>query len=129
MERTKDKAGTTHTVNIEGVKGYIVVNEDDEGNLYEVFVKGFGQFGGVINGWSDSFAIMLSIGLQAGTRIDQFAPILCQMKFEPMGITDNPDIPDCFSIPDYIAQWLTQRYGSPELQEKIANIRSKRGLI
>lgn len=121
--------GITHTVTIGGQKGYIVVNEDDEGRPYEVFIKGFGKFGSAIHGWADSFAIMLSIGLHSGTRMEEFAPILCQMKFEPNGETDNEDIPNCFSIPDYIAQWLVERYGSEELNVRIENIRARRGVI
>lgn len=119
-------SGTTHAVNIAGQKGYIVVNEDDEGRPYEVFIKGFGKFGSAIHGWADSFAIMLSIGLHSGTTLEQFAPILCQMKFEPNGETNNPDIPECFSIPDYVAQWLVERYGSEELNVQIENIRGKK---
>ena len=116
--------GITTRVNIGGMSGYIVANwTDEDDGVFEVFVHGFGKMGSVVQGWTDAFAIMLSLGLQNGLHLETFAPLLVQMKFEPKGETDNPDIPECHSIPDYIAQWLVLKFGSRELQHRIAQIR------
>jgi len=119
-----ERTGHTHKVRIGGIVGYITVNptEDGEG-VHEIFVHGFGQLGSVVQGWTNSFSIMLSLGLQNGLDLERFAPLLVQMKFEPNGETDNPQIPTCHSIPDYIAQWLVNRYGTRELQHKVAQVR------
>lgn len=114
----------THAVKIEGSKGYITANPAEDGTLHEVFVHGFGKMGSTMQGWTDSFCIMLSLGLQSGLTIDKFVPRLAQMKFPPNGHTDNVDIPFCFSVPDYICRWIVRHYGSRELEHKMAQIHS-----
>lgn len=121
-----ERNGITAKVTIGGTRGYITANPtDDDDGVFEVFVHGFGKLGSTVQGWTDAFAIMLSLGLQSGMHLETFAPLLVQMKFEPNGETDNPDIPECHSIPDYICQWLVKHYGSRELQHKIAQIRGE----
>lgn len=125
MTELHERRGLTTRVSIGATRGYITANPTDDGEqVYEIFVHGFGKLGSTVQGWANAFAIMLSVGLQSGMTLDEFAPLLVQMKFEPSGETDNPDIPDCNSVPDYIAQWLVKHYGSPELQHRIAQIRN-----
>jgi ribonucleoside-diphosphate reductase alpha chain len=119
-----EREGLTHRVKIGGIGGYITANPTEDGDVFEIFVHGFGQLGSVVQGWTDAFAILLSLGLQSGSDLEKFAPLLVQMKFEPNGETDNPEIPECYSIPDYIAQWLVKHHGSPGLQHRVAQIRN-----
>jgi ribonucleoside-diphosphate reductase alpha chain len=118
----EDRPGITHSINIGGTKGYLTANYSDEGTLHEVFVHGFGKLGSTTQGWTDSFCIMLSLGLQNGLRLRTFAPRLVQMKFEPNGYTDDPRIPFCYSIPDYVCRWLAHHFGDIKLKEELAEI-------
>lgn len=121
----EDRIGITHAVRIGGSKGYLTANYSDEGELYEVFVHGFGKLGSVVQGWTDSFCIMLSLGLQNGLSLREFGPRLAQMKFEPKGETDNARIPHCHSIPDYVVRWLAHHYGDDRLKRELAQIHAE----
>lgn len=120
-----DRPGITHAVKIGGMKGYLTANYSDEAELQEVFVHGFGKLGSTVQGWTDCFCIMLSLALQAGLPLKNFAPRLTQMKFEPNGETDDPKIPHCYSIPDYIARWLVHHFGDTKLKQELAEIHSE----
>lgn len=125
MTNEEDRIGITHDVKIAGVKGYITANYSEEGGLYEVFVHGFGKLGSTTNGWTDSFCILMSLGLQKGMGLNTFAPRLSRMRFEPYGETDNPHVPYCYSIPDYVCRWLAYHFGSMNLKKELAEIHAK----
>lgn len=114
--------GITHRVKIGGISGYITANDQKDGSLGEIFIHGFGQLGSSNAGWVNAFAIMLSIGLQFGAELPMLARKFAHMKFEPFGETDNPDIPRCRSIPDYVFKWLAHRYGDESLQQELREI-------
>jgi len=117
-----DRTGVTHAVRIGGLKGYITANPHEDGTLGEVFIHGFGQTGSTNQGWVDAFAVMVSIGLQFGAEFPMLARKFAHMKFAPNGDTDNPEIPRCQSIPDYIFRWLAQHYGASDLQAELKRI-------
>lgn len=118
-----DRKGLTHLVTVGGMNGYITTNpHPDEGEVREVFIHGFGALGSTNAGWTNAFAIMLSIGLQFGTELPMLARKFAHMKFEPNGETSNPDIPFCHSIPDYLFQWIALKYGDENLQKEMAAI-------
>lgn len=119
-----DRIGITHAVRIGGMKGYLTANYGDEGELYELFVHGFGKLGSVVQSWTDCFCIMLSLGLQNGLDLTEVAPRLAQMKFEPNGETDNKKIPFCYSVPDYVVRWLVHHYGDARLKKELADVHS-----
>mgnify|MGYP003502232364 CR=1 FL=1 len=103
MSREGDREGLTHKVTIGGFAGHLTANVDENGDLAEVFIHGFGSFGSTHRGWTDSFGIMLSLGIRHGDlSIERLRERFATIKFEPNGATDNPDIPTCESIPDYI---------------------------
>lgn len=104
-----DRDGITHHVTIGGMKGYITANPQENGEVGEIFIHGFGQLGSTNAGWTNAFAIMVSIALQFGTELPMLARKFAHMKFEPNGETDNPEIPHCHSIPDYIFKWIAKR--------------------
>ncbi len=100
------REGITHKVSIGGLKGYITANRFEDGSLGEIFIHGFGMLGSTNAAWADAFAVMVSISLQYGAELPMLARKFAHMKFEPHGETDNPKIPHCRSIPDYVFKWI-----------------------
>jgi ribonucleoside-diphosphate reductase alpha chain len=122
-----DRHGKTHKVHIEGMAGYVTANTWEDGSLREVFVHGFGKLGSTIQGWTDSFSILTSIALQEGVSLSDLARRFAYLKFEPYGMTDNPKIPKCYSVPDYIFRWLALEFGDEKLQKELDNIAKEMG--
>lgn len=114
-----ERAGLTHKVTIGGTRGFITANSDDDGRVREVFVHGFGVLGSTMQGWADSFAIMLSINLQTGGDLGILFRKFAHKRFDPAGPTDNPAIPECSSVPDYILRWLALRFGDEALRQEL----------
>lgn len=125
VNQPPERAGLTTAVRVGGMTGYITANYSDELELYEVFVHGFGKSGSTNQGWTDAFAITLSLALQAGTPLRPVAKQLAKLKFEPNGETDNPAIPFCYSIPDFILRWLVHHFGSPDTKEELKKIHAE----
>jgi len=123
----QDREGITHKVHIEGMAGYITANKWDDGSLREVFIHGFGKLGSSHQGWVDSFAIMVSLALQEGMELAPLAKRFAYLKFEPRGFTDNPKIPKCYSVPDYIFRFLALEFGDEKLQKELAQIAREMG--
>lgn len=119
------REGTTHAVHIGGMQGYITANQHEDGSLGEIFIHGFGQLGSTNTGWVNSFSIMLSIALQYGAELPMLARKYAHVKFEPYGETDNPDIPYCRSIPDYVFRWLALWFGDEDLHAELSAIDKK----
>lgn len=123
----KNREGFIHKVEIttpngNRVDGYIIANPFEDGELGEVFLQGFGQGGSTLDGWTQAFAIMLSISLQFGAELPMLSRKFAHMKFEPFGTTDNPDIPRCQSVPDYIFRYLGYRFGDDKLKAELRKI-------
>jgi ribonucleoside-diphosphate reductase alpha chain len=100
-------------------EGYITAGRFGDGELGEIFLTDVGKEGSTLRGIMDAFAICFSISLQHGASLSMMCRKLAHMKFEPRGKTNNPDIPEAQSIPDYIARWLALRFGDRELQEEL----------
>ena len=93
---------------------YLIAGEYPCGCLGELFVK-VGKWGSTLHGLLDAIGVETSLLLQYGIPVSRLADKLKGMRFIPAGPTDNPDVPECQSIVDYIFQWLEGRYGqSPE---------------
>jgi ribonucleoside-diphosphate reductase alpha chain len=58
----------------------------------------------------NAFATAISIGLQYGVPLEVFVKKFSYMRFDPEGITSNPEIPFAKSMPDYIMRWLASRF-------------------
>jgi hypothetical protein len=82
-------------------------------------VHGFGALGSTLQGWADSFAILLSMHLQGGGDLAQLAHKFVHKRFEPNGETDNPAIPECSCIPHYVLCWLALRFGDEDLKREL----------
>jgi ribonucleoside-diphosphate reductase alpha chain len=68
----------------------------------------------------NAFATAISIGLQYGVPLETFVSKFSYMRFDPEGITKNPEIPFAKSMPDYIMRWLASRFiDDPEAHEEL----------
>jgi ribonucleoside-diphosphate reductase alpha chain len=89
--------------------GYVTVGEYDDGRPGEIFLKVAKQ-GSTLAGVMDAFAISVSHGLQYGVPLRAFVEMYTNMRFEPAGMTDDPDIRFASSLVDYIFRRLAVQY-------------------
>ncbi len=90
-------------------KGFVTVGEYDDGRPGEIFVKVSKQ-GSTLAGIMDAFAVSLSHGLQYGVPLAAFVETFVGFRFEPAGITDDPDIRIATSLMDYLFRKLAVMY-------------------
>jgi ribonucleoside-diphosphate reductase alpha chain len=91
----------------------------DDGSVGEIFLTDVGKEGSTLRGMMNAFATSISIGLQYGVPLETLVRKFSYMRFEPEGITGNPEIPFAKSLPDYIMRWLASRFGDADLQEEL----------
>lgn len=121
-----DVSGWRHKFEIDGYKGYIIVNEYEDGRPGEVFLK-LGKPGSTISGLVDGFTQMLSIGLQYGIPLPKLIASFIDTRFEPAGMTSNRDVRFAKSIFDYLFKILDVRYYGGEhsgLKERIESMQA-----
>jgi len=99
LPKTRDASTTSFTVS--GAEGYLTTGKYDDGTLGEVFVK-MSKQGSTLAGIMDAFSIAVSLGLQYGVPLDAFVAKFTNMRFEPSGMTDDPDIRMAQSLLDYM---------------------------
>ncbi|MDQ3680581.1 MAG: ribonucleoside-diphosphate reductase, partial [Actinomycetota bacterium] len=90
-------------------EGYVTVGEYDDGRPGEVFVKVSKQ-GSTLAGVMDAFSISISLGLQHGVPLKTYVQKYTNMRFEPAGMTDDPDLRIAASLMDYIFRRLAVDY-------------------
>ncbi len=105
----KTRNAITHAFCINNYKFYLTVGLYEDGSPCEVFIKA-NKTGNTVGGLIDSLGIVLSKALQHGVRLEEFTEKLMFTKFEPAGITDNPEIHFANSVIDYIARWLHNEF-------------------
>jgi ribonucleoside-diphosphate reductase alpha chain len=108
MPRTRESI--THKFSIGQQEGYITAGMYDDKSLGEIFLTDIGKEGSTLRGMMNAFATAISIGLQYGVPLEVFVQKFSYMRFEPEGITRNPEIPFAKSMPDYIMRWLASRF-------------------
>jgi ribonucleoside-diphosphate reductase alpha chain len=106
----KTRESTTHKFSIAGHEGYITAGKYEDGSVGEIFLTDIGKEGSTMRGLMNAFATAISIGLQYGVPLEVFVRKFSYMRFEPEGITGNPEIPFAKSLPDYIMRWLASRF-------------------
>jgi ribonucleoside-diphosphate reductase alpha chain len=110
----RKRPAKTISFRIADCDGYVNAGEyPDTGELGEVFLKVAKQ-GSTLAGVMDAFAIAISIGLQYGVPLKAYVEKFINMRFEPSGITDDPDFRFATSVVDYIFRRLAADYLSPE---------------
>jgi len=108
-----ERASVTHKFSVSGHEGYITVGMYDDGRPGEVFIK-MAKEGSTLSGVMDGLALTISLGLQYGVPLKVFVDKLLNTRFEPSGITANPNIRFVSSVLDYIARWLGGRFISSD---------------
>jgi len=88
-----------------GAEGYLTTGSYPDDGLGEVFIK-LGKQGSTLAGVMDAFSIAISIGLQYGVPLETYVGKFTNMRFEPAGMTDDPDIRMAASVMDYIFRRL-----------------------
>jgi len=106
----KERESITHKFAIGGHEGYITAGKYEDGTLGEIFLTDIGKEGSTLRGLLNAFATAISLGLQYGVPLETFVRKFSYMRFEPEGITGNPEIPFAKSMPDYIMRWLASRF-------------------
>ena len=103
------RKSVTHKFAINGHEGYLTVGLFEDGRPGEIFIKMSKEgstLSGLIQGFCRAFSLCLQHGLPVGEACERFRG----MRFEPMGGTSNPDIPECSSILDYVARYLQSQF-------------------
>lgn len=95
----------THKFSIGNHEGYLTIGLDPAGGPREIFLK-MSKAGSTLSGLCQCFCRAFSIALQYGLSVEDAVRRFRGMRFEPMGPTSNPDIPEALSIADYIARYL-----------------------
>jgi ribonucleoside-diphosphate reductase alpha chain len=99
----------THKFNISGHEGYITVGLYEDGQPGEVFIT-MAKEGSTIGGLMDCIATLVSVSLQYGVPVDSLVRKFEHVRFEPSGMTQNPEIPFAKSLVDYIFRWLAMEF-------------------
>ena len=108
----KLRRSRTFEFRVADCKGFVTVGEYPDGRSGEIFVKVSKQ-GSTLAGIMDAFAISLSHGLQYGVPLAAFVETFVGVRFEPAGITDDPDIRIATSLMDYLFRKLAVIYLTP----------------
>jgi len=115
----KERQSITHKFSIGGHEGYITAGMYEDGSVGEIFLTDIGKEGSTLRGMMNAFATSISIALQYGVPLEKLVEKFSYMRFDPEGITQNPEIPFAKSMPDYIMRWLASRFLDVDTQEEL----------
>ena len=105
----KSRPSRTTSFAVGGAEGYMTAGTYEDGQLGEIFLK-LGKQGSTLAGVMDAFSIAVSIGLQYGVPLETYVQKFTNSRFEPAGMTDDPDIRMAQSMMDYIFRRLALDY-------------------
>ena len=114
-----ERQSITHKFSIGGHEGYITAGMYDDGTVGEIFLTDIGKEGSTLRGMMNAFATSISLALQYGVPLETLVRKFSYMRFEPEGITENPQIRFAKSMPDYIMRWLASRFLGTDFQEEL----------
>ncbi|QNG35665.1 vitamin B12-dependent ribonucleotide reductase [Geodermatophilaceae bacterium NBWT11] len=109
----KKRTSVTTSFSVAGAEGYMTAGMYEDGSLGEVFLK-LGKQGSTLAGVMDAFSIGISLALQHGVPLETYISKFTNMRFEPAGMTDDPDIRIAQSVMDYIFRRLALDHLSVE---------------
>jgi ribonucleoside-diphosphate reductase alpha chain len=101
----RQRPATVTRFSVAGAEGYMTASSYPDDGIGEVFLK-LGKQGSTLAGVMDAFSIAISVGLQYGIPLDSYVAKFTNMRFEPAGLTDDPDIRLASSVMDYIFRRL-----------------------
>ena len=110
-----ERQAITHKFDIAGHEGYITVGLFENGQPGEIFLV-MAKEGSTISGFADAFAQAVSYALQFGVPLQALVDKFSHVRFEPSGMTKNPDVRFAKSIVDYIFRWMASKFLSAEAQ-------------
>jgi ribonucleoside-diphosphate reductase alpha chain len=115
----RERQSITHKFSIGGHEGYITAGMYEDRTVGEIFLTDIGKEGSTLRGMMNAFATAISLSLQYGVPLETLVRKFSYMRFEPEGMTSNPEIPFSKSMPDYIMRWLASRFLDTDLQEEL----------
>ena len=127
-----EREAITHKFSIAGHEGYITVGKFEDGTPGELFIL-MSKEGSTVSGLMDSFATAISLALQYGVPFKVLVDKFSHSRYEPSGITTNPEVRIAKSITDYIFRWMALKFmpegdrgaaGIPEAEERKAALNS-----
>ncbi|HUC21203.1 MAG TPA: vitamin B12-dependent ribonucleotide reductase [Streptosporangiaceae bacterium] len=101
----RQRSATVTRFSVAGAEGYMTASSYPDDGIGEVFLK-LGKQGSTLAGVMDAFSIAISVGLQYGIPLESYVGKFTNMRFDPAGITDDPDIRIATSVMDYIFRRL-----------------------
>jgi ribonucleoside-diphosphate reductase alpha chain len=101
----RQRTATVTRFSVAGAEGYMTASSYPDDGIGEVFLK-LGKQGSTLAGVMDAFSMAISVGLQYGIPLESYVAKFTNMRFEPAGITDDPDIRMASSVMDYIFRRL-----------------------
>jgi ribonucleoside-diphosphate reductase alpha chain len=104
-----ERQAITHKFKVGGHEGYVTVGLFEDGTPGELFCI-MSKEGSTISGLMDAFATAVSLALQYGVPLKVLVDKFSHMRFEPAGVTGNPQIPLAKSVCDYIFRWLGLKF-------------------
>jgi ribonucleoside-diphosphate reductase alpha chain len=99
-------------------EGYIHVGLYDDGTPGDIFVD-IAKEGTTLAGLMNSFMISVSLGLQYGVPLEVYVSKFAHMRFEPSGLTNDPDIRAAKSLVDYIFRWMGKKFLDTDTQQEL----------
>ncbi len=122
-----ERRAITHKFDVAGHEGYITVGMFEDGTPGEIFLV-MAKEGSTISGFADAFAQAISYALQYGVPLQALVDKFSHARFEPSGMTKNPEVRFAKSIVDYIFRWMATKFLSPEAQYRAGvNLREEIG--
>ncbi|MBL8141295.1 MAG: vitamin B12-dependent ribonucleotide reductase [Acidobacteria bacterium] len=110
-----ERQALTHKFDIGGHEGYITVGLYEDNTPGEIFLV-MAKEGSTISGFADAFAQAISFALQYGVPLQVLVDKFSHVRFEPAGLTKNPEIRIAKSIVDYVFRWMASKFLSREAQ-------------
>src|SRR5207244_3332575 len=101
----RQRPATVTRFSVAGAEGYMTASSYPDDGVGEVFLK-LGKQGSTLAGVMDAFSVAISVGLQYGIPLESYVAKFTNMRFEPAGVTDDPDIRIASSVIDYIFRRL-----------------------
>ena len=104
-----ERQAITHKFDIAGHEGYVTVGLYDDGMPGEMFLT-MAKGGSTVSGFADAFAQSISYALQYGVPLQDLIDKFTHVRFEPSGLTQNPDVRIAKSVVDYVFRWLATKF-------------------
>jgi ribonucleoside-diphosphate reductase alpha chain len=114
----QSRPARTFSFHVGDAEGYITAGEYPDDGIGEIFLKVSKQ-GSTLSGLMDAFSIAVSVGLQYGVPLEDYVSKFINSRFEPSGMTNDPDIRFASSLMDYIFRRLALEYLTPERRAEL----------